>query len=97
MHFLLDFIIKFEQQYDCHAGPWLTNPIPEQRPRTMENPVDTILIGTRVMRTNSISLTGILDETVELHHNIDSSHLDLQFFIIVTPNNGSNTVTTKYQ
>ena len=59
--------------------------------------MDTGLIGTRVMEMNSISLTILLDETVELHHNINPYHLSLQFFRIITPKNGSNTATMKYQ
>ena len=63
----------------------------------MENPVDTGLIGTRVMRTNAISLTSLLDETVELYHNINCSHPNLQILRIITPKNGSNTATMKYK
>ena len=45
----------------------------------MENPVYTGLIGTRSMKTNAISLTTLLDENVELYHNINRSHLNIQF------------------
>ena len=63
----------------------------------METPVDTGLVGTRFMRPNVISLVSLLGESVELHHNINSSHLNLQILRIITPNNGSNTDTMKYQ
>ena len=63
----------------------------------METPVSTDLIGTRFMRRNVILITILLDETFELHHNINRSHLNLQILRITTPNNGSNTATIKYQ
>ena len=63
----------------------------------METPVDTGLIGTRVMRMNEISLAGLLNESVELHQNINRFHLNLQILIIITPKNGSNITTMKYQ
>ena len=50
-----------EQQEYLHYIPYFTNPRPEQRPITIENPVDTGLIGTRVMRTNSTSLTSFFN------------------------------------
>ena len=62
----------------------------------MENHVYTGLIGTRSMKTNAISLTTLLDENVELYHNINRSHLNIQF-LTINPNNGSNTATMKYQ
>ena len=62
----------------------------------MENNVDTGFIGTIVIRTNAISLIILLDETDERHHNINLSHLNIQFLRIITPNNGSNTATIKY-
>ena len=63
----------------------------------MANPMDTALICTRVMRTNEISPTSLLDENVELNHNMNCSHLNIQILRIITPNNGSNTSTMKYQ
>ena len=63
----------------------------------MENPVDTGIIGTRVIRKNAISLASLLNESVELHHSINRSHLNLQNFQIITPKNGSNTSTMRYQ
>ena len=67
-----------EQQDDHHADSELLNSIPEQRPRKIKTPVDNGLIGTRVTSTNALSLASLLDESVELHHNINSSHLNLQ-------------------
>ena len=49
------------------------------------------------MSKNTISLTSLLDETVELRHSINCSHLSLQNFQIITPNNGRNAATMKYQ
>ena len=63
----------------------------------MENPVDTGLISTRVTRKNAISLTSLLDETIELHHNINRSHPNLQNLRIITPKNVRSTATMKYQ
>ena len=53
-----------EQQENPHFDIELPNYIPEHRPRTMETPVDTGIIRTRVMRTNTISLTSLLGETM---------------------------------
>ena len=53
--------MEVEQQDDRHSDPELSNPRPEKRPRTMETPVYTGLIGTRVMRTNEILLASLLD------------------------------------
>ena len=61
----------------------------------MEAPVDNGLVGTRVMKINTIPLTILLDETFELHHNINRSHLNLQILQIITPNNGRNTAIMK--
>ena len=47
-----------EQQDDHHSDSELLNSIPEQRPRKIKTPVDNGLIGTGVMRTNTISLTS---------------------------------------
>ena len=50
--------MEVEQQEDHHAAPELPNTEPEYRTITMETPVDNGLIGTGVMRTNTISLTS---------------------------------------
>ena len=49
------------------------------------------------MRTNAISLTSLLYETVELHHNINRTHPNIRILQIITPKNGINTATMKYQ
>ena len=46
--------MEFKQQNDHHAATELPNPRLEQRPRTMETPLDTGLIVTRVMSMNAI-------------------------------------------
>ena len=79
--------MEVEQKEDRHDAPELPNPRPEQIPITMEVPVDTGLIGKIVTRTNSISPTSLLDETVELHHNNNHSHLNFQIFQIIAPKN----------
>ena len=63
----------------------------------METPVDTGLIGTIFMRINTISLTSLFDETVELHYNINRSHSNLQNLQTITPKNGINTSNMKFQ
>ena len=49
----MDLIIEVKQQEDLHSAPDFPNTRPEQRPRIMETPVDTGLIGTRVMITKT--------------------------------------------
>ena len=77
--------MEVEQKEDRHDAPELPNPRPEQIHRTMETPVNTDIIVTIVMRKDSISLTSFLDETVELHHNINRFDLNLQILLIITP------------
>ena len=68
---------EVEEQDDLHAASEFTNTRPEQIPRTTEIPVDNYLVGTIVTSTNTIPLAILLDENVELHHNINLSHLNL--------------------
>ena len=63
----------------------------------METPLGTGLIVTRVMRMNKKSLARLLYESIELHHNINHYHLNLQNLWTIIPKNGSNTTTMKYQ
>ena len=58
--------------------------------------MDSGLVGTRVVRMKSISLSNLLNESAKIHHNINFSHLNLQILRIITPKNGSNTATMKY-
>ena len=72
--------MEVEQQEDCHADPEFPNTRLEQIPMTMETTAVNGLVGIRVMRTNAISLTSILDETVEIYHSINYYHMNLQSF-----------------
>ena len=72
--------MEVQQQEDRQAALEFTNLRPEHRPITIETPVDNGLISTIFMRTNEISLTSLLDENVELYHNINHYRLNLRFF-----------------
>lgn len=80
-----------------HPVPQGYNPRPQQRPRTMETPIDSTLVGTRAMGTHGLSLTDLLDDDIELRVNMNRSHLNVQILRIITPKPGSNSATTRYQ
>ena len=93
----MDIDNQLETPTAAHTPPGTPNTRPHQRARVMETPIDLGLIGTRVMRTNPITIEDLLDENVEFKHNINRTHLKLQILRIITPKAGSNTATTKYQ
>ena len=76
-------IIEVEQKKYFHAAPELHNTSTEQITRAMKTTVDTGLIVARVMKKNKTSLIRILDETVELHHNINISLLKIKILHII--------------
>ena len=56
LNFVLDLILEVEQHYDLHAATQFPNHIPEHITGTMENHVNTGLIGTRFTRTKKYRL-----------------------------------------